>query len=135
MAIHPGIAIQQKIFDTIKDDATIITLVGSSIFDNVPDNSDFPYITIGEVETGDFSSHTNDGFEGSVTVHVWSQDRGRNNTKTIQARIYTLLQNLDLAIVGVPTLNFRLGSQSTILDPDGRTNHGIQTFNILLGGN
>ena len=134
MATHPQVSVQQKVYTVLTGDATLMGLI-EGVYDNVPDNPLAPYVTIGDDEYSDFSSHTHDGFEGSVQIDVWSEAVGRKECKTIQNRIYTLLQNLDLAIDGFPTLNFKCGLSTVEMDPDGRTYHGVQRFDFLIGGN
>lgn len=118
----------------LKADGTLSGLV-TGIYDNVPDETAEPYITIPDSKFEDSSSHTHDGFKGSITINVWSVSRGTLETKTIQNRLYELLQNLDLELAGFNTLNFRLGLNEVLKDVDGRTHHGVTRFDFLLGGN
>jgi len=138
MSTHPQILLQIKIFDLLRLDATLIALLANgakSVFDNVPENPDFPYIVIGDDTFSDWSAHDFSGFVGTATIRVWSQKSGRKECKGIQNRIYTLLQRVKLGLVGFADIQFRLGAQNIIKDPDGKTHQGIQTFNFTLGGN
>lgn len=124
---------QAKIYEILSSDTTLTDLAG--IYDNVPDNTKRDYVIIGDDDFSDFSSHTHDGFKGTVTLHVWSESRGKKSVKVIQNRLYELLQNVDLALSGFKTLNFKIGLNTVVKDPDGRTHHGITRFDFLLGGN
>lgn len=126
--------IQQAVYTLLNADATLTATLGASIYDNVPDNSDYPYVQVGDDQIDDWSSHTFDGFEGRITIHTWTQGRGRKTCKQIQDRIYTLLHEADLSISDQKTVSLRTGLTTTILDPDGRTYHGVSQFDFLLGG-
>lgn len=125
---------QKKIYSILSGDSALSDLI-QGVFDSVPDNTDRAYIVIGEDDFQDWSSHAHDGFLGDVTIHVWSEARGQKEVKTIQNRLYELLQNVDLGLTGFKTINFRLDLCEVLKDPDGRTQHGIIRFNFLLGGN
>lgn len=132
-AQHVQLLLQEKIYQTLKDDRTIQELC-CGVYDNVPDNSAYPYIEIGEDEYDDWSSHTHDGFDGSVWIHVWSEYPGRKEVKLIQNRIYELFHNQDMGIDNFPTVTFLQELCRNFKDPDGRTHHGVQRFDFLFGG-
>jgi len=134
MATHPDLDVQEKIYDTLTGDSTLMNLI-EDVYDGVPDESDYPYVMIGETEYSDWSGHDFDGFEAETTIHVWSQYRGRSEAKSIQDEIYRLLQNIDLGISGFPTIFFKLSFQRVLPEPDGKTYHGVQRFQFQIGGN
>ena len=91
---------------------------------------------MGEIELGDFGSHTGSGFEGEVTINVWTQSgRGKKDAQTILNRVYELLHGQNLAISYFPTVSFRCSFNHVVVDPDNRTYHGIQRYHLILGGN
>lgn len=134
MADHPQNLVQTKIYDILTGDLTLMGLV-VGVWDNAPDNSDYPYVEIGDDDHSDWSSHTHQGFSSDLRLHFWSQARGRKEIKDIMNRVYTLLHNIDLAIVNFPTVSFRCELNEVIIDIDGRTYHGVQRYSLLLGGN
>jgi hypothetical protein len=140
MSNHPRLLLQQKIYELLAADtgsspAGVSTLVTARIFDFVPDNSAFPFVTIGEMRPGEWGSHTGDGIDGTVVLHVFSQSAGRKEVMTVMNRIYQVLHNIDLQITGFPTICFREESSEVILDPDGKTHHGVLQYRCILGGN
>lgn len=136
MATIPLNLLQAKIFGILDGAGSLDSLMGAGrVFDDVPDNQPMPYIEIGDDVLNDFGGHTFSGFEGTVTINVWSEALGKKECKEIQEAVYTLLHNIDLALAGFNTINFRYSDGDIIGDPDGRTHHGIQLFNIMLGGN
>ena len=112
-----------------------MALATNGVHDSVPDNTDEPYIVIGEDDFQDWSSHTFDGFQGDVTLHVWSAKKGRKECKEIQNRVYELLNDQDIAVPNHKTVNFRLGLNEIFKDSDGKTHRGLMRFDFILGGN
>lgn len=134
MANHVQIEVAEAIYTLLTADVTLMALI-EGVFDHVPDNQATPFVTINDGVYYDWSSHTFDGFEAEYIIHVWDESRTRKDTMTIQNRIYTLLHTTDLSISGFPTINFRQTYSDITLDPDGRTYHGVQKYNLILGGN
>jgi hypothetical protein len=136
VANHAELPLQTRLFEILSGDATLAELIGADrVFDFVPENEPYPYITIGDMESRDWGSHTHDGFEFDAHIHTWTKASGRKQALEIMARVYQLLHNLDISITDFPTITCREADRRIPLDPDGRTYHGIQRFRIVLGGN
>lgn len=134
MATGIQVALQTKIYTLLSADTTIVTTYGCDVYDHAPDNEPYPFIVIGEDSLDEFGAHDFDGFTVTIDIHTWTQAEGKRACKLIQDRIYALLHEADLALTGQKTISLRGGLQTTILDPDGRTYHGVNRFNLILGG-
>ena len=83
MSLH-GFALQQSVFTTITGgtltdvDGTSIT---SKVFDDVPEGTAYPYVVIGEETAIPMGAKDVDAHEHTLTIHVWSQYRGRKEIK------------------------------------------------------
>ncbi len=125
MTISPSLALQSGLRAALLADAQLVSgLGGEHVFDDVPRDAPFPYITIGEIETRDWSTQTSRGQEHSVTVNLWSRYRGRKQVQDLIAEVDRVLDGADL-----PLLNHRLVNLSTVFwtalrDPDGETYRG-----------
>lgn len=102
------------------------------VYDHVPQQAGFPYITAGEEILTPWDDDTNTGFNAVFTIHVWSRYRGRYEVKTIQQAIYDRLHRADYSVTGYNQVNTVLENMETLLDPDGETRHGVQSFRVLL---
>lgn len=102
-----------------------------NVYDNVPQDAGFPYIVIGEDSTVDWSGDTFNGMQASVTVHTWSRDRGKQETKLMQGLIYDTLHRATLTAAGYNFVTIDVLSSESFLDADGKTRHGVQTFNVI----
>lgn len=133
MASHVALALQTKLFTLLNGDAALKNKV-TGVFDNVPDTQKYPFVVIGDTVLEDFGTKNSDGFQGDVTVHVYSQAAGRREALAIQGRVYELLHNVDLGLEGFSTITCRCTLNEVLKDPDNRTHHGVQKYRLILGG-
>ncbi len=105
----------------------------SGVFDNVAQDYDsFPYVTIGEDVRTPFDTDDKTGGYHSVTIHVWSREAGRKETKVVQSLIYDTLNRNLFSVTGFDTVDCLEENSGSTLDPDGKTRHGIQIYKITL---
>ena len=133
MALH-SFALQQAIF-TALDGATINDADGNAItgvFDDVPENTAYPYVQVGDDSMADNSTKDLDGNIHSIVIHTWSRYRGDKEAKEIMARVYDLLHNSSLSVSGASLVNARFDTSDILTDPDGITKHGVQRFNFVI---
>ena len=130
-------AIQVAIYQTLSSDSTLSAAV-TGVYDTAPQALDagaaanFPYVPIGEDTHVEWDTDTELGADVTVTIHVWSRDRGRKETKTIQGLIYGLLHRASLSISGYNLVGVDWLQSDSFLDTDGLTRHGVQTFRITV---
>ncbi len=132
--------LQACIFRKLDEDGTLRELLGgeNKIFDHSPDDFPAPYIVIGDEDVDDWNTHTFNGFQGSTELKIWthSQERvGLEECKVIMAKVYDLLNDIDLGLPGRQQINFRFATQRILPEQDNRTYQGIMTFNFMFGGN
>jgi len=132
-----GNDIQKAIYDALSGNSALASAV-VAVYDNVPQPadtgaaSDFPYVTIGEDVLVPWDTDDSTGVDGSITIHVWSRTKGRKEVKTIQGLIYDVLHRADLAVTGYAFVTLEFDSAQSMLDPDGQTQHGVQTFRLVM---
>tara|TARA_Y100000310_G_scaffold142034_1_gene141489 strand:- start:830 stop:1210 length:381 start_codon:yes stop_codon:yes gene_type:complete len=116
---------QQKIYDALSG-------ISVPVYDNAPQGSNFPYVTIGEVSALEFDTDNTIGQSSVFTVHVWSRQQGRKETKEIQGEIYSALHLLQFAEAGYIFTENYFVSSDTFVETDGKTRHGVQTFKLTI---
>lgn len=135
------LAVQTAVYDKLKAHTGYpANLVG--IYDMVPQklkscdtyqDSQFPFVTIGEAIHEEFDTFTSLGNTVVITIHTWSRFRGRKEIKTIQGQIYEALHRRELSYTGYDLISCDALGSETFYDADGLTIHGVQTFRILIG--
>ena len=130
MALHSW-NLQKAVYTRLTGDATLMALI-TGVYDDVPEDSTYPYCVIGEESAINSGTKTVDAVEHSLSLHVWSRYRGLYEIKTIMERIYTLLHDYDLSVTDVSFINLRQEFETTIVDADGITRHGIIRFRAVV---
>ena len=127
-------ALQSTIYTALNNDSNLTSTLGASVFDDVPENTGYPYVQIGEDQVSDFSTKDETGSEVTIEMDVWSRYRGSKEAKEIMDRIHTLLHDSSLTVSGTNLVNLRFEFSDLVRDPDGITRHGIMRFRAILLG-
>lgn len=119
-------ALQRSVYETLVADAALLGLLGAPrIFDDVPQRSEFPYLTLGQSTVRDWSTGSDDGDEHLLTLHVWSRADGRRETHELMSALKSALHERALALDGHRLVNLRHELSEARREPDGETYHGI----------
>ena len=65
--------LQSGIYTVLNSDSTLTNTVGVSIFDEVPEESTYPFVSLGEETAVEFDTKDLDGGSITVNIDVWSQ--------------------------------------------------------------
>ena len=98
-----------------------------SILDDVPETERFPYLTIGDLQAGDWGTATERGLEHILTVNVWAL---RRPARDILQQVYESLHEATLAVSGSSFVNCRFQFEQVLRD-DTDTYHGVARFRIV----
>lgn len=126
--------IQTGIYGGLSGDAGLGALI-EGVFDHVPDKTDYPYVVIGDARARDWSSHSRNGLQVSVMIHIYSRQGGRKQALEIASRIYELLHANSLSLSGHSVAMVRHEASSIELMEDGRTYHATLEFLLLAQEN
>jgi hypothetical protein len=130
MASH-GFELQKAIYSALNGDAALSALV-TGVYDDVPEGTAYPYVVLGEDTGINFGSKTLDGLEYTLTIHAWSQYRGRKEVKEIMEAIYDALHDASLSVTDATLVNIRQEFETTLMDADGLTRHGVMRFRAVV---
>lgn len=141
-------SVQEAIYNALWNDAALgdllapnVVITGPAIYDHVPQADDsgvtaeFPYVVIGDDTSVEWDTDTETGHDMTVTIHVWSTQRGRGETKTILGAIYDALHQQTLSLSGSPSfLNVAClwEFSETLVESDGVTRHGVTRFRVVI---
>ena len=124
----PSLELQIAIVSRLKATAAVADLIADRVFDSVPDDADFPYVTVGEGDETSDDADCIDGFEISLDVDVWSREVGFPEAKRISDEIRRALKSPDLVLQTNLLVEFRHRQTRFLRDPDGLTSHAVMTF-------
>ena len=86
--------LQSAIYSALNVTA-ITTTLSCGVYDEVIEGNTYPFITLGEETTIDYSTKTETGGETTVNIHIWSRYKGSKQTKEIMATVSLSLSHLD----------------------------------------
>lgn len=103
------------------------------VYDDVPrdDAVSFPYVVIGDDTHTPWDTNSHVGAESTITLHVWSRQRGNKEAKEVQGLIYAALHREPLAIDQYDLITLEFEFSETFKDPDGLSRHGVSRFRSL----
>jgi len=134
MSLHSW-NLQKAIYDTLDGSVTGMDGASVTVYDDVPEDVSYPYVILGEETTANNGSVTLDGVEHTLTIHVWSQYRGRREIKEIMESVYSLLHNTAISVSGASLVNIRQEFSTTLAENDGITRHGVMRFRVVVFDN
>jgi len=104
-----------------------------TVYDDIPEQAPYPYVTMGELTARDWSDKFEAGQEVYSTKHIWSQYKGKKEVTEMGDAILQALTKSPLDLGP----NFRavldaLDTNEVIIDIDGITRHGILRQRYLI---
>jgi hypothetical protein len=131
---NPELEIQGAIVQALKADPSVAALVNGRIYDSVPGNAVFPYVSIGPADSVADDADCIAGLLVAQQLDVWSRAPGFPEAKKIGDAVRAALHDqesaLPLASNGMAYFEHR-NSRFT-RDPDGLTSHGILLFEAAV---
>lgn len=125
--------LQIAIYDALRADADVSSIVDDRIYDGVPSDRKFPYVSFGP------SDSVNDHLEGvdatteTMQLDVWSRDQGRlRPCKDLCDAVRVALDLAELDLVVNAAVVVRVQGVRVFLDADGMTAHGVVTVEADL---
>lgn len=125
--------LQKAIYAKLAASAALLAL-SVKIYDTVPPDRVFPYITIGESQEIPDDADCIDGSEIYETLHIWARSDAHPGfplPKQIGAAVRAALDKADLTMPHFALISIRRDGERYFRDPDGITSHGVLTFRAL----
>lgn len=129
----PADALQVGIYELLSGDAALDALI-TGVFDSVPEDTEPPYVTIGEMLATPDGAHGSHGRQTSCVIHTWTRAASHRPGNMIGARIAALLSRQDEALdphvadhkVWMVEHEF----SQTLVDPEPGIRHRVDRFRI-----
>ena len=103
-----------------------------TVYDAVPQDTDFPYVTVGEATAIEWCTKTSNGTEATVTVHTWSRYPGRKECLTLMDTVLQKITETPVTFAGFAVVTVEMELMEIIEEPDGITRHGVQKFRFRI---
>ena len=127
-----SLALRQALHAGLNGFAPLMALLGGpKVFDEPPRSVVFPYVTLGDAQTSDWSTDTSTGHEHSVLIHIWSRQGGQTEAHLIAGELVAALETVGLDPVGQRLVNLRFATADIRREDDGRTWHGVVRFRAV----
>tara|TARA_R110000796_G_scaffold251125_2_gene381799 strand:+ start:1310 stop:1717 length:408 start_codon:yes stop_codon:yes gene_type:complete len=128
--------LQTIIYSTLSASSALDSLIGDNkIFDNIPQDTSYPYVVIGNDSSVNTGTKTLDGNEYSVDIEVWSQYRGKKEIKDAMEIIYGLFHNVNYAVSGANMVVSQVRNVQSLIESDGITRHGMISLSVIVYDN
>jgi hypothetical protein len=133
---YPSLELQTALVLALRNN--IGAAVGARVYDEVPTpippatTAQFPYVTLGAMQTLPAKADCIDGVEAFPIVDIWSRKVGFTEAKTIAKAILAALDDQPVYVTGYQVTVFEVQSITELRDPDGITRHISITFHTLI---
>ena len=132
MPTSAGWALQVAIHAALSADSGLLAhLGGARIYDHVPRNAAYPFVTFGQTIARDWTTGTEDGLEHTLTLHVWSIGGSRRETHDIMDAVRNVLEDATLALSDHRLVQIRHEYSDARPDPDREAYHGILRYRAV----
>ena len=132
MSGSAGWQIQQAVYAVLAGNAALGSLLGGArVYDDVPQATPYPHISLGQTSSSDWGTGTEDGEEHILTLHVWSQAGGRSEAQRIMGTVRDVLHTANLSLAGHILISLRQQFSDVRRDGDGITIHGLVRYRAV----
>ncbi len=120
--------LQGAIVARLKADAAVAALINGRVYDSVPANPVFPYVTIGPADSNGDDADCIAGLEVAQQIDCWSRATGFPECKKLVDAVRAALHGYEPDLASNAVVFFEHRSSRITRDPDGLTSHGILGF-------
>lgn len=124
----PSLELQGAIVTRLKAVPAVTALIGTRIYDSVPSNAAFPYVSFGSEQILEDDAECITGFEVFMQLDAWSRSVGFPEAKRIAEAVRDALHDFDLPLTDNALVSFRHRQTRMLRDPDGLTAHAAIEF-------
>ena len=132
MSFH-SFDLQTILYSTLNGDSTLDGIVGNNkIFDNVPQDTTYPYVVLGNITALNRGTKTLDGNDYVLDIDVWSTYRGKKEISDAMERIYELLHDTTYSVSGADMVVSQVRNTITLVENNGITRHGVLSLSVIV---
>jgi hypothetical protein len=134
--MNATLALQTALRARLLASPAVTALLGpAAVFDDVPQGTSCPYVHLGDIETRDWSTQTRRGHEHIVSLHVWSDYRGRKQALDIIEAVDGALEGATLALAGHVLVSLSTIFWTVLHELGNGLYHGIMRLRVVTEPN
>lgn len=127
-----AVALRAAIHAALKADTGLAAALGGArVYDEVPRDAAFPYVTLGDAHLADISTDDGTVQEHQLTLHGWSRQGGHREAHVIAGALLQALDDAPLAPSDHRLVNLRFTMADIRRERDGRTYHAVVRFRAV----
>lgn len=127
--MDPSKEVHRSVRAALVGASAVTDVVSTRVYDSVPPEPTFPYLKISVDDVTEDDDGCGKAWLVAVNVHVWSRAVGTIETKELNAAVRGALDGVS-SVTGFD-VNFTQFGQARVLEEnDGRTTHGVVTFEL-----
>jgi len=127
-----SLELQGAVVARLKAYPAVAALVGLRVYDHIPDNPAFPYISIGPVTEVDDSADCIIGSEVTFQIDAWSREPGFVQARRIANAVRAALHGQEFNLPTNALASFEFTYRRDFRDPDGLTSHSVIVFTASI---
>lgn len=128
----PSLELQGAIVARLKAYPALSSIVESRVYDQVPAEVVFPYLSWGPDQSVSDDADCIAAFEVSIQIDAWSRAVGLPEVKQIAEAVRSALHDHDLALAENALVSIQHRQTRNFRDPDGLTSHAVIEFVALI---
>lgn len=128
----PSYELQAMVTARLKAFAGLSAMVGARVYDNVPPNATFPYVSWGPEQAIEDDAECITGLNVSIQIDAWSRSVGLGEAKKIAEQVRLALHDHETELTDNALVLIDHTSTQFLRDPDGLTNHAVVEFSAFI---
>ncbi|MCH4542926.1 DUF3168 domain-containing protein [Ochrobactrum sp. A-1] len=124
--------LQRYLYAKLRTIPEVVTLAGSRVYDRVPENVQFPYVSFGPSDIVDDGAECIEAETHTIQLDVWSRAVGKGECKNLVDGIKKGLQRDAPVLSENAIVEMIVPFTQVVSDPDGLTSHGIVPVEIKV---
>ena len=119
---------QVAIVAVLKADPEVSALTAGRVYDRVPADARYPYISFGPEQDIPEGADCIDASEIILQIDVWSDDPGFREARRVAKAVRRALSDETVSLTDNALVYFEYDGRRVLRDPDGNTSHVVLTF-------
>lgn len=123
--------LHQVVYNALKNTPALMA-IASAVYDRVPENRQFPYVSIGPASGVEDDAECISGREVTMQIDAWSRAVGTEECQTMTDLVRRALHRQPLQMAENALCDIWVVSDEVRPDPDGLTTHGIVRARAMI---